>query len=398
MRTSFVANNISPSMTLAIGEKAKKLTKEGIDIVSFAQGEPDFNTPETIKEAAIKAIEENFTRYTPVSGIKELKDAICLKLKNENEIEYSPEEVVVSTGGKQIIYNVLLALCCPGDEVIIPTPCWVSYTEQVKMVGATPVLVETSEANNFELEPQAIAEKITSKTKVIILNTPNNPTGAIYGRDVLEEIAELAVKNQIFIIADEIYEKLIYDSEKHVSIASLSPEIKELTVTINGWSKAYAMTGWRLGFGAGPVDVMKAINNLQGHVTGNANSITQKAGLYALLYNKDYNSMVAEYDKRRKYILDRLNSLNGINCNMPKGAFYVFPNVKGLYGKKAGNKIINSAMDVANFLLDEAHVAVVPGEAFAAEGYIRLSYATSIEDIEKGLNQIEKALKKLDNF
>ena len=398
MRTSFVASNICPSMTLAIGEKAKNLKKEGIDIVSFAQGEPDFNTPENIKQAGIKAIEENFTRYTPASGIKELRDAICLKLKNENGIKYSPEEVVVSTGGKQVIYNVLLALCGPGDEVIIPTPCWVSYTEQVKMVGAVPVLVETSEANNFAPELQAIAEKITSKTKAIILNTPNNPTGAIYRRDVLEGIAKLAVKNNIFVISDEIYEKLIYDCQEHVSIASLNPKIRELTVTINGWSKAYAMTGWRIGFGAGPVDIMKAINNLQGHITGNPNSITQKAGLYALLYNKDYNLMVPEYDKRRRYIVDRLNSLKGISCNMPKGAFYVFPNVKGLFGKKAGDRIINSAMDVANFLLDEAHVAVVPGEAFAAEGYIRLSYATAIEDIEKGLNQIEKALKKLDIF
>lgn len=396
MKPSFVASNISPSMTLAIAEKAENLKKEGFDIVSFAQGEPDFNTPENIKQAGIEAIEENFTRYTPTSGIKELRDAICLKLKNENGIEYSSEEVVVSTGGKQVIYNVLLALCGSGDEVIIPTPCWVSYTEQVKMVGAVPVLVETSEVNNFAPEPQAIADKITSKTKAIILNTPNNPTGAIYTRDVLEGIAKLAVKNNIFVISDEIYEKLIYDCEEHVSIASLNPEIRELTVTINGWSKAYAMTGWRLGFGAGPVDVMKAINNLQGHITGNPNSIAQKAGLYALLYNKDYNSMVHEYDNRRRYIVDRLNSLNGISCNMPKGAFYVFPNVKGLFGKKVGDKIINSAMDVANFLLDEAHVAVVPGEAFAAEGYIRLSYATAIEDIEKGLNQIEKALKKLN--
>lgn len=395
MRTSFVANNISPSMTLTIGEKAKMLKKEGVDVVSFAQGEPDFNTPEAIKQAGIQAINDNFTRYTPASGINELKEAICSKLKNENGISYKPEEVVVSTGGKQVIYNVLLAICGPGDEVIIPTPCWVSYTEQVKMVGATPVFVETTQANNFVPEPQDIAEKITSKTKAIILNTPNNPTGAVYGRDVLEGIAELAVRNNIFVISDEIYEKLIYDNEKHESIASFNPEIRELTITINGWSKAYAMTGWRLGFGAGPADIMKSIDKLQGHITGNTCSVTQKAGLYAYLHNKDYNLMVPEYDKRRKYIVDRFNSLAGISCNMPKGAFYVFPNVTGLYGKKSGSKIITSAMDVAEFLLDEAHVAVVPGEAFSAEGYIRLSYATSIEEIEKGLNQIESAFKKL---
>ncbi|WP_027625770.1 pyridoxal phosphate-dependent aminotransferase [Clostridium lundense] len=397
MRTSFTANNISPSMTLSIGEKAKKLKKEGIDIISFAQGEPDFNTPEAIKQAGIKAIEDNFTRYTATSGIKELKEAISLKLKNENGIEYSPEEIVVSTGAKQVIYNTLLSLCGSGDEVIIPTPCWVSYTEQVKMVGAKPILVETLEAKNFVPEPHAIAEKITPKTKAIILSTPNNPTGAVYGKDVLKEIAELAVKNQIFIIADEVYEKLIYDSEKHISIAGINEKIKELTVTINGWSKAYAMTGWRLGYAAGPVDIIEAIDKLQGHITGNPNSISQKAGLYALLYNEDYNLMIPEYNRRRKYIVDKLNSLNGINCRIPKGAFYVFPNVKGLYGKKVGNKIINSSMDVATFLLDEAHVAVVPGEAFAAEGYIRLSYVTPIEDIKRALNQIEKALKKLDN-
>ncbi len=387
---------MNPSATVELTAKVAKLRSEGKDVIGFNVGEPDFNTPKNICDAGKKAIDAGFTKYTAAAGIIELRKEICKKFEIDNNLKYSENQISVSTGAKQALINAVLALCEEGDEVIIPTPCWVSYIEMVKLAESTPILVSTSQENDFMLDIEAIKKKITSKTKAILLNTPNNPTGAVYTINQLKELGKLAVENDFYILSDEIYEKLIYDGLKHISIASISEEIKEKTVIINGFSKAYAMTGWRLGYAAGSEKIIKAMNSLQGHTTSNANSISQKAGIEALSGDqKTVDNMVKEFDKRRIYLTKRLNKMKGISCGVPKGAFYVMPDVKDLYDKEFKGKLIKDSKGLANFLLDEANIAVVPGVAFEAPNNIRISYSNSIENIEKGMDNMEKALNLL---
>jgi aspartate aminotransferase len=388
--------SIKPSPTLAVDAKAKAMKAEGIDVVGFGAGEPDFDTPDNIKEAAIKAVRDGFTKYTPVPGTDELKDAIIKKLKDDNGLTYTRPEIIVSTGAKHSLYNIAQALYGPGDEVIIPSPYWVSYPDQVLLNDASPVIVETKEENGFVLTAEAFEKAITPKTKALILNSPSNPTGLGYDEKALKGIAEVAVRHKVYVISDEIYEKITYDGFRHVSIASLGDEIKALTITVNGLSKSHAMTGWRLGYAAGPKDVIASMTNIQSQSTSNPCSITQKAAVEALNGPQGFiGVMVAEFDKRRKYIVDRLNSIPGVVCPNPKGAFYAFPRVSSYYGKGVGGKTIKGSADLAAYLLDEAKVAVVSGDAFGADAYIRLSYATSMATIEKGLDRIEKALAAL---
>ncbi len=385
---------VKPSPTLAVDAKAKAMKASGIDVVGFGAGEPDFDTPDNIKEAAIKAIRDGFTKYTPVPGTNELKDAIIAKLKNDNGVAYALDEVVVSTGAKHSLYNIAQSLYGPGDEVIIPAPYWVSYPDQVLLNDATPVIVETREDEGFVLTAEAFEKAVTPRTKALILNSPSNPTGLGYDKAALEAIARVAVKHGIYVISDEIYEKIIYDGFRHVSIASLGDDIKALTITVNGLSKSHAMTGWRLGYAAGPKEVISAMTKVQSQSTSNACSITQKAAVEALTGPQGFIAvMVAEFDKRRKYIVDRLNNIPGVHCPNPVGAFYAFPKVSSYYGKSVGGKVIKGSSDLSTYLLDEAKVAVVSGDAFGADDYIRLSYATSMAAIEKGLDRIESALK-----
>jgi len=395
MTISDLVKNIHPSQTLAITAQALKMKQEGKKVISFGAGEPDFNTPENIRNEAISAINHGFTHYTAGSGIIELKEAIVKKLKIENQIEYKTSEIIVSTGAKQCLFNTILTLCNPGDEVLLPTPCWVSYTEQIKMAKAIPVFVPTYFKDEFKLNAAQVEEKITPKTKLIILNTPNNPTGAVYHENELRKIAELCVDHNIYCICDEIYEKLIYDSAKHFSMASMGGEIKEKIITINGVSKSYAMTGWRIGYAAGSEDIIKGMSKIQGHSTSNPNSIAQKASVEALLGDqKTIKEMRIAFDERRKYMVSRLNKIDGFSCLEPSGAFYAFPDIKNILarGMKYKNSVIETSLEFSNFILNEAEVALVPGIAFEAEGYLRLSYATSLEDIKEGLDRIERVL------
>ena len=387
---------IKPSPTIAIDTKAKKMIAEGIDVVSFGAGEPDFDTPEPIKEAAIKALKAGKTKYTPVGGIPELKNAIIAKLKRDNHLDYTADEILVSAGGKHALYNIAQALLESGDEVILPAPYWVSYPDQVLLNDATPVIVQTHEKDGFCLRPEDLEKAITKKTKAFVLNSPSNPTGGTYSRKNLEAIADVLVKHNIFCISDEIYEKIVYDGFEFVSIASLNSKIKDLTITVNGASKVYSMTGWRMGYAAGPKDIIQAMTKIQGQVTTNINSITQWACVEALNGSQDFlKTWVAEFKKRRDFIVQKFNSIPGVTCYNPGGAFYVFPNISAYFGKKIDGGVIANSDDLAVYLLDKAKVAVVAGSAFGGEGYIRLSYATSMEKIEKGLERIEKALKNL---
>jgi len=396
MKLSKRAGTIKPSPTLTIDAKAKALRASGEDIISFGVGEPDFDTPENIKNAAIKALKDGFTKYTPVGGIDELKTAIIEKFKRDNSLTYEKDEIIVSCGAKHSLYNIAQALFNPGDEVIIPAPFWVSYPDQVILNDATPVIVMTDEKNSFKLTPELLKANLSKKTKALILNTPSNPTGATYDRKTLEAIADLAIKYDFYIISDEIYEKLTYDGFQHISIASLNDEIKQRTIVVNGLSKSYAMTGWRIGFSAGPKEIITAMTNIQSQSTSNPTSIAQKAAVEALIGLQDFiPKMISEFDRRRKYMIERLNKIKGLSCVPPLGAFYIFPNVSSYYGKKFNNTTINSSIDLANYLLEEAKVAVVPGVAFGDDRHIRLSYATSMENIKEGLDRIENALAKL---
>lgn len=396
MTISERVKNINPSQTLAITAQALKMKREGKKVISFAAGEPDFDTPENIREEAISAIREGFSHYTASSGIIELKEAVIEKLKKDNRVEYKPSEIIISTGAKQCLFNTILTICDPGDEVLLPTPCWVSYTEQIKFAGAVPIFINTYQEEDFKLSASQVEEKITSRTKLLILNSPNNPTGAVYEPEELKRIAQLLTKYNIYCICDEIYEKLIYDNAKHLSMASLSDEIKERIITINGVSKSYAMTGWRIGYAAGPEEIIKGMSKIQGHSTSNPNSIAQKASVEALNGKQDtIEEMRKAFDERRKYMVKRLNSIEGIFCLNPAGAFYAFPNVGKILERSIeyNGKKINNSFDLSNFILKEAEVALIPGSAFEAEGYLRLSYSTSLVDIKEGLDRIEKILK-----
>ena len=389
-------DSISASITLAINAKAKELKQKGMDVVGFGAGEPDFDTPRHIKEAAKSAIDEGFTKYTPSGGTKELKAAIRAKLRQDNGLEYSEDQILVSCGAKHSLFNVILALCQEGDEVILPSPFWVSYPEMIKASGAAPVIIETTESAGFKITVEQLQEAITAKTKLFILNSPSNPAGAVYSRQELSAIASILVKHDIVCISDEIYEKIIYGDIEHVSIACLGEDIKRLTVVINGVSKAYSMTGWRIGYAAGPAKLIKAMNNFQSHSTSNPTSISQKAAKAAIEGSQDcVDVMLKEFSKRREYMVEKLNSMEGITCLMPQGAFYVFPNIEFSLGKQSKTRTIKNSLDFCEALLEEEKVAAVPGKAFGKDWFIRLSYATSMENIKKGLERIENFITSL---
>ena len=385
--------NIEASPTLAIDSKFKQMKADGMDVVGFGAGEPDFDTPMHIKEAAIKAIMDGKTKYTPASGTLEVKKAVCEKFMRDNGLDYKPSQIVVSNGAKQSLINALGAILNPGDEVIIPAPFWVSYTEMVKYNDGVSVILPTVEENDFKITPSQLEDAITPKTKAIILNTPSNPTGMMYTADELKELAKIIVKHNIYVISDEIYEHLLYDGNTHTSIASFGEDIKDLTIIINGVSKTYAMTGWRIGFTASNEKIAKLMANVQSHTTSNPNSIAQAATVAALSGpTDDLDAMKKAFDERRKYMVERINSIDGVSCRMPKGAFYVMMNIKQLIGKTIAGVTINSANDFAQAFLDNCLVAVVPCNGFAAPEYVRWSYATSMENIKEGLDRLEKFL------
>jgi len=390
------AKSLKPSPTLAINAKAKSMQAQGIHVISFGAGEPDFDTPENIKQAAKKAIDEGFTKYTPVGGIDELKDAIIKKFQKDSYLTYKRSEVIVSCGGKHSFYNLAQAIFDQGDEVIVPAPYWVSYPPMVTLANATPVIVETTEKNEFKITPEDLKKAITPKTKALIINSPSNPTGSAYGKKELEKIAEIAISKNFFVISDEIYEKIVYDGFEFISIASLNEEIRKRTIIVHGVAKTYAMTGWRIGYTAGSEEIISAMNNIQSQSTSNPTSIAQKASVEALIGpQNEVERMVAAFGQRRNYIVDRLNKTPGVFCYKPVGAFYVFPNFSSYYGKSYQGKKIENSTHLADFFLDVARVAVVPGVEFGADPFERLSFATSMENIKEGLNRIEESLKKL---
>ena len=393
LQISKKASGVSSSPTLAIDSKFKQMKQQGIPVVGFGAGEPDFNTPDNIKQAAIRAIENNFTKYTPASGTLELKQAVCDKIKKDTGLEYTTANIVISNGGKHSLTNTFMCICNPGDEVILPAPYWVSYPEMIKLADGVPVIINTTEENNFKFTISQLKEAITSKTRAIVLNTPSNPTGMIYTKAELEEIAKVAVENNIYIVFDEIYEKLVYEGE-HTNIATLGEEIRDLTIIVNGLAKTYAMTGWRIGYIAANEKLAKAMANIQSHATSNPNSVAQAAAVEALSGDQSFiDEMKKTYVERRNYMVERINSIDGVSCIMPNGAFYVFMNVKDVLGKEHYGKMINTANDLCADMLDRALVALVPSEGFGIDGYVRFSYATSMEAIKTGLDRIEKYLK-----
>ena len=389
-------SSVSPSSTLAIDSKFKEMKARGEDVVGFGAGEPDFDTPKHIRDAAIKAINDGFTRYTPASGTVELKQAVVDKFKRDNGLDYEIADIVISNGAKHSLVNALGAILNPGDEVIIPTPCWVSYPEMVKINGGVPVLVKAEEKDNFIVTAQKIRDAVTDKTRAVIINTPSNPTGMIYSSQELKDIADLCVEKNIYVISDEIYEHLIYGDKKHVSIASFGEDIKNLTIVVNGVSKTYAMTGWRIGYTASPRAIAKVMSNVQSHATSNPNSIAQKAALAALTGPMDEAfAMREEFEKRRNYMVERINSIENISCLMPDGAFYVMMNISKLIGKSYEGIKINGSDDFANLFLEKSKVAVVPCSGFDSDIHVRWSYATSMENIKEGLDRLEKFVSKI---
>ncbi len=397
MELSRKAQAIEPSLTLAITAKAKEMKEKGIDVISFSAGEPDFNTPKNIINAAIKAMEDGNTKYTSVNGILQLREAICKKFKDDNGLEYNPSQIVVSTGAKQSLANTFLAILNPGDEVIVSTPYWVSYPELIKLADGKPVFVEGDEKSNYKFTKENLEKAVTAKTKAIVLNTPNNPTGTIYNKEELEVIADFAKKYNIIIISDEMYEKLIYDNENHISIASLSKDAYERTIVINGLSKSYAMTGWRIGYCAASEKIAKLMISIQSHVTSNVCSITQYAALEALNGPQDeITKMINEFEKRRNYMINRIESIDNLSIVKPKGAFYIMINIENCLGKEINGKILNDSMEFCASLLENEKLAVIPGKAFGLNNYIRVSYATSMEAIKEGLNRIKSFIKKLN--
>lgn len=397
MELSRKAQAIEPSLTLAITAKAKEMKEKGINVISFSAGEPDFNTPKNIINAAIKAMEDGNTKYTSVNGILQLREAICKKFKDDNGLEYNPSQIVVSTGAKQSLANTFLAILNPGDEVIVSTPYWVSYPELIKLADGKPVFVEGDEKSNYKFTKENLEKAVTAKTKAIVLNTPNNPTGTIYNKEELEVIADFAKKYNIIIISDEMYEKLIYDNENHISIASLSKDAYERTIVINGLSKSYAMTGWRIGYCAASEKIAKLMISIQSHVTSNVCSITQYAALEALNGPQDeITKMINEFEKRRNYMINRIESIDNLSIVKPKGAFYIMINIENCLGKEINGKVLNDSMEFCASLLENEKLAVIPGKAFGLNNYIRVSYATSMEAIKEGLNRIESFIKKLN--
>ena len=396
MKLAARVGRITPSPTLAMTATAKAMAAQGIDVIDFSSGEPDFDTPEPVKAAAEAAIRAGFTKYTPSSGIDELRQAIIDKFQLEQGLSYEKAQILVSCGAKHSLYNLAEAFLESGDEIIIPTPYWVSYADQALLNDATPVFLPTDEAAGYAIDPDSLERLVTPRTKAILLNSPCNPTGAVYEWKTLEAIAGIAVRRQLLIISDEIYEKVLYDGAVHRSIATLSPEVAGRTIIINGVSKAYAMTGWRIGYAAGPKDLLTAMANIQSQSTSNPCSISQKAAVAALRLGGPFTEkMVVEFDRRRRVIVDRLNKIPGVSCRLPGGAFYAFPNIGGILGRQGPAGPIRSPQDVSQYLLKEARVAVVPGEAFGSRTHIRLSYATGMDAIERGIQRIAEAFHKL---
>lgn len=390
------AKDISPSLTLSITAKAKEISKQGKNIISFGVGEPDFDTPINIQKAAIKAIENGFTRYTPASGIPELKKAIVEKFKKDNNLMYDIDNIIISTGAKQCLANIFSAILNPGDEVLVPIPYWVSYPELIKLNDGVPVFVHNSGEDNYKYTEKSLQNALSKKTKAIIVNSPNNPTGAIYSKDELIKIANFAKENDLIIISDEIYEKLIYGDNKHISIASLNEDSFKRTIVINGVSKSYAMTGWRIGYAAASKEIIKLMSSIQSHTTSNPNSIAQYAALEALTGSQDsLYAMVEEFEKRKNYMVSKIDFMKNVSCINAEGAFYIMLNVSNFYGRKNGEVLINGSMDFASELLNTRNVAVIPGIAFGADEYIRLSYANSMNNIKEGLNIIEDFMNNL---
>ncbi len=396
MNLSPRATLIKPSPTLAVTAKAAALKAAGRDIIGFGAGEPDFDTPEHIKQAAVEAIRAGFTKYTPVGGIDDLKDAIIAKLSRDNGLAYSRPEIMVSCGAKHSLYNLAQVLFGEGDEVIVPAPYWVSYPDLVVLAGGTPVILATEEKDGFKVRPEALRKAVTERTKALILNSPSNPTGSAYTEAELKALAEVVLDTGILVITDDIYEKILYDGRKFANIVSVDGRLKDQAIVVNGVSKAYAMTGWRIGYAAGPREAIKAATDLQSQNTSNPTSIAQKASVAALNGDESVvSAMVVEFQKRRDVITAGLNAVPGISCRLPEGAFYVFPNVEGLFGRTWRDKTLGGSTDVTEFLLEEANVAVVPGGAFGDDRFIRLSYATSMKNIEEGLRRIAKAVANL---
>ena len=390
---------LAPSSTLAVQAKAKELRARGVDVISFGAGEPDFDTPQRIKDAAVEAMRRGQTKYTEVGGIPELRAAVCAKLKRDNGLAYEPADILVSVGAKHTLFNLVVALINPGDEVLVPSPYWVSYPEQVRLVGGVPVEVPTVESTGFDLDPERLRAAVTPRTKLIVVNSPNNPTGAVFSPAALEAVARVAVERQLWIVSDECYEALTFEG-RHVSIASFGPEVKARTIVVNTCSKAYAMTGWRIGYAAGDRTLIKAMTDVQSQVTSNPSSVAQWAAVEALSGPQDeVAKMAGEFDRRRRLIVAGLNALPGVRCVMPKGAFYAFANVSGLFGRtwprSGGAVTLKSSLDVTSFLLEEARVAVVPGKDFGSDAHVRLSYATSDTLISEGLARMGAALATL---
>jgi aspartate aminotransferase len=397
MKFSNRIEQVNPSMTLAIDAKAKEMKANGEDVIGFGAGEPDFNTPERIKQAAIRAIEANDTHYTPVGGTNELKDAIITKMKRDNGLDYDRNQILVSCGAKHSFYNLAQALWEEGDEVIIPAPYWVSFPEMVGLAGAKPVIIETDAAHNFKITVDQIKKVLTPNTRAILINTPSNPTGFAYEKSELEAIAQCALENNLLMISDEIYEWIIFDGFKHTSIASLSKEAQKNCVVINGVSKCYAMTGWRIGYIAADAEIVKKVTKLQGQSTSGPCSISQAASIEALVGpHDDVLEMVREFEKRRDVMVGQLAAIPGVSCNKPNGSFYSFPDFSALYGKKdRSGKVIQGSLDFTEFLLTEKKVAIVPGIAFGADANARMSFATSLDKIEEGVKRIKEAVELL---
>ena len=388
--------NIAPSVTLQIDARAKEMRATGLDVIGFGAGEPDFPTPQHICDAAKEALDLGMTRYTPAAGTKELRKAICEKLRRDNDMTYTYGDILVSSGAKHTLFTILQGIIDPGDEVLIPTPCWVSYPEMVRMAGGVQIFIPADESTNFIPTSRDIASRVTRRTKAIIITSPSNPNGSVWEQEQLQFVADLAVSHPFYVISDEIYEKLIYDGRKHLSIAQLGEQIKAQTFLVNGMSKAYAMTGWRIGYVAGPRHEITAMANFQSQATSNANTIAQYAAMKALQGDQScVDEMVKEFEKRRDLMVERINAIPGISCRKPQGAFYIMMNIRQLLGRTYNGRVLESSMDFAELLLAEKQVAVVPGVAFEAEGYCRLSYAVSADQINRGLDRIEEFVRTL---
>ena len=388
---------VQPSITMVISSKAAALRRQGVDVIALSAGEPDFDTPQHIKEAGIRAIQEGYTKYVvPGSGLLELREAICRKFKEDNALDYTTEQVMVNNGAKHSLYLAVAALLDPGDEAIIPTPYWVTYSEQPRLVGAESVIVQTRAENGLKLTAAEFRRAITPKSRMLFLNTPSNPSGAIYSREELQVLATVAVEHGIYVLSDEIYEKLIYDGAEHHSIAALGEQIKELSIVVNGVSKAYSMTGWRIGYTGANNEVIAGMTKVQSQETTHPASMAQKAAVEALTGPQEaVGEMREAFDARRRYMVERLNAIEGVECDLPQGAFYAYPDISAYYGRKAGDRKIADSVELCEYLLEEGKVACVPGAGFGTEEHIRLSYATSIENVEKAMDRVQEALGRL---